>query len=68
MRKTIIVDGFNLNLVMGMKKSDYMEKYGEDYNNGNLWDFPIEELLDGTIDINEDICYWLINGRCYEAE
>ena len=38
--------------------------YGASYD---LWDFPIEELLDGTVEINEDIWYWLIDGRCYET-
>ena len=63
MEKTIIVDGKNLHLVLGKTEEEWSESYGGDC----IWDFPIEELLDGTIDINEDIWYWLIDGRCYET-
>lgn len=66
-RKTIIVDGYKLNLVLGLSKTEYMASFGGSYDDGELWDFPLEELLDGTIDINEEIYYYLINGRCYET-
>lgn len=34
----------------------------------SLWDFPLDELLDGTIESNGDIVYWLIDGRLYETD
>ena len=73
-RITLNVEGRKLHLVLGKTSEEYYEEYsdgailgtyyGADYD---VWDFPIEELLDGTIDINEDIWYWLIEGRCYET-
>lgn len=31
------------------------------------WDFPLEELLDGTVEPNKEMIYWLIDGRLYET-
>ena len=33
-----------------------------------LWSFPVDELLDGTIEPDVDRIYWLIGGRLYETE
>ena len=66
-RKTIIVDGHSLNLIINVTMEEYMDTYAAEYSNGDVWDFPIEELLDEAIDIREDIWYYLINGRCYES-
>lgn len=33
-----------------------------------LWSFPVDELLDGTIEPDVDMIYWLIDGRLYETE
>lgn len=54
-----------MHLILGKTKEEW-EQTCE--NCDDLWDFPIEELLDGTVDINEDIWYYLINGRLYESE
>ena len=32
-----------------------------------LWNFSIEDMLEGAIEANEAIQYWLINGRLYET-
>ena len=73
-RVVIAAPGGNLHLVLGKTEDEYLREYsdgaifGTYYGNSyDLWDFPIEELLDGTIKINEDIWYWLIDGRCYET-
>lgn len=66
MEKTVVitVNGYQtLHLVIGHTYADWIAEYDEDY-----WDFPIEELLDGTVEINEGIWYWLIKGRCYETD
>lgn len=63
-RIAIAAPGGNLHLVLGKTEDEYLTYYGKSYD---LWDVPIEELLDGTIEINQDIWYWLINGRCYET-
>lgn len=65
--KTIIVDGFNLNIVFGHKKSEWITEHKNKDSEGELWDFPIEELLNGAIEPNEEMWYWLINGRLYET-
>ena len=65
MKKIINIDGKNLHIVLGKKYSEWADIT---YCNYNLWDFPIEELIDGSVEINEDIWYWLINGRCYETD
>lgn len=32
-----------------------------------LWSFPIDEMIDGTIEPDVDRIYWLIDGRLYET-
>lgn len=54
-----------LTLEIGHTLDEWQEKYGSNEDN---WDFPINELLDGTIEPDEDITYWFINGRLYEAK
>lgn len=39
---------------------EYREKFGELYDEGELWDFSEEDFLDGAIEINPDITYWKI--------
>lgn len=59
--------GQKLHLLLGVTKKDYMTLYKADYDNGDLWDYPFEELIDGTVDIQEEIYYCFIKGRCYET-
>lgn len=62
----VIVDGKKLHLTFGKTYADYCyEGFDQD---DDLWDFPIEELLDGTVEINENVYYWCINGRCFETD
>lgn len=47
---------------------EYQEKFGQEYEQGNLWDFAVEEVFNGTIEAeNLDNVYWLIDGRLYET-
>lgn len=62
---TVEVNGKKLHLELGHTIEEWLQKYGE---NPNVWDFTLEELLDGTIEINESILYWYANGRCCETE
>lgn len=62
---TITVNGQNLHLVLGKTVKEWDEKYGN--QNDALWDILFDELIDGTLEINEDIWYWYIAGRCYET-
>ena len=52
--------GKNLHIILGGERPNYPTDDG-------LWDFPIEELLDGTIEVNEEMWYHYEEGRCYET-
>ena len=60
---TLEIDGVKLHLVLGKTVKEWEEARGND----DLWDILFEELLDGSVDIDEDIWYWYIDGRCYET-
>jgi hypothetical protein len=51
----------------GKTLEEYMEKYGEAYENGELWDFSAEDVNGGAIDLDPDTTYWEIDGRLYET-
>ena len=51
-------------LETGHTLEEWNDKYGD---SENRWDFPIEELLDGTIEPDEDMVYWVIDNRVYET-
>ena len=54
----------------GHTYDEYIEKYGEEYNDGTFWDYDLEDLLD-LIENNRDGYkvpkFWLIDGRFYET-
>ena len=50
---------------VGHSLEEWQERYG---NNDDAWDFPVEEISDGTITPDEDVVYWLINNRLYETK
>jgi len=37
---------------------EYMSKFGDAYDNGDLWDFSKEDFENGAIDPRDDITYW----------
>jgi len=47
---------------------EYMKKFGEAYNNGDLWDFSAEDVNGGAIDLDPEQVYWEIDGRLYETK
>lgn len=51
----------------GKTIDEYMEKFGELYNEGELWDFEEEDILSGAVKPRKDIVYWEIDGRLYET-
>ena len=53
-----------ITLETGHTLEEWSEKYG---NDENRWDFPIEELLDGAIEPDEEMVYWVIDNRVYET-
>ena len=60
----VIVNDKKLHLVLGKSINDWACAYADIQD---FWNVPLEELLDGTLEINEDIWYWYIDGRCYET-
>ena len=64
-RVVLQVNDTKLHLVLGKTVKEWDETWGNEED--CLWDILFEELLDGTIDINENIWYWYIDGRCYET-
>ena len=64
-KKIIFVEHKALHLIIGMSLSEWESRYG---GNADLWNMPFEELIDGTLEINEDIWYCYIDGRCYETD
>lgn len=64
MKKVINIDGKKLHLVFGKSYSEWVKLFN---SNEDLWDFLLIELIDGSVEINEDIWYWFINNRCYET-
>ncbi len=54
--------------VYGKTLDEYMELYGDAYNNRELWDFSLSDLEDGSIEPDPDKIYWEIDGRFYETE
>lgn len=37
---------------------DYLDKFGDDYNDGKLWDFSKEDFENGAVENRDDIVYW----------
>lgn len=48
--------------------SEYKRKYEESYEAGDLWDFSIEDVQSGAVELETDRIYWQINDRIYETE
>ena len=63
-RVIVEVNGQKLHLVLYKNRELWHRFYG---HRQECWDILLEELLDGAMEINEDIWYWLIDGRCYET-
>ena len=40
--------------------------YGQALEN-DYWDFSIDDLLNGAVEPDKDMIYWLIDGRLYET-
>lgn len=54
------VQGQPINVEKGHSYEEYMSKYGEDYRNGDLWDFSKQDLLDNAVTVDPDRIYWEI--------
>lgn len=61
----VYVNGKALHLVFGKSREEWERVYGAD---PDIWDVSFKELVDGTLDVDEDIWYWYIDGRCFETD
>lgn len=52
-----------LNIVYDKTLEEWYEKYG----GKGFWTFSLEDVLNGAVKLDEDMCYWAINGRFYET-
>lgn len=46
---------------------EYLSLYKDAYKSGDLWDFSIDDVLSGAIELNSNIVYWKIGDRLYET-
>lgn len=53
-----------LNIETWHSIEEYQTLYGQD---PNLWDFDPIDFLNGAIELDLQMRYWLIDGRLYEA-
>lgn len=51
--------------VVIMDQEEYMEKHGEEYDKGELWDYPLEELEHIIVDTDINKVA-LIDDRLFE--
>lgn len=56
-----------IKIEFGKTLDEYMSKFGEAHNNGELWDFDAKEFGDGSIELDPNIVYWKIGDRIYET-
>ena len=56
------------NIEFGHTKEEYISKFKNAYDDGELFDVPIEEVFDGSLEKNNEIMYWYIDGRLFETE
>lgn len=53
-----IINGFHIRY--GLPLQEYMLRFGDAYDSGELWDFSLEEIENGAVEPNEDMVYWAI--------
>ena len=52
-----------LNIVYDKTIEEWYEKYG----NKSLCSFSLKDVLNGAVELDENMCYWAIDGRFYET-
>lgn len=68
-RGQISCNGIVISFEVGHTLQEWNEKYGnrDTYTDIAFWDVSIEDLLNGGIEPQEGMIYWLIDGRMYET-
>lgn len=59
------INGFHIEL--GHTIEEYNALYDKEYENGEFWDFSIEDIEAGAIEANPNMIYWQIDDRVYET-
>lgn len=57
----------DLHIEDGHTEKEFFEKFGDAYNDGDIWDFSEDDLLNGAIEPDPAIQYWRIGDRIYET-
>lgn len=60
----LLVQNKKLHIVSNHTLEEWKNQCGDDEN---LWDFNIDDFLQGAVEPNENIEYWWIDGRLYET-
>ena len=58
-----MMDLEKLNIVYDKTIEELYEKYG----NKSLCSFSLKDVLNGAVELDENMCYWAIDGRFYET-
>lgn len=59
-----LCSSFNAFILFGRSLSEWEREYGEEED---FWDFSLDDVIEGAIELVEGTEYWYINGRLYEA-
>lgn len=62
-----MLDLEKINIVYGKTEEEWLAKYDKELEETTLWSFSLEDVLDGAVELNENMCYWYIDGRFYET-
>lgn len=54
-------------VVFGHTLEQYKKEFGKKYENGELWDFSIEDFTSGAVEFDPKRDYWVIDDRVYEV-
>lgn len=58
-----MIDLEKLNIVYDKTIEEWYEKYG----NKSLCSFSLKDVLNGAVELDENMCYWAIDGKFYET-
>lgn len=47
----------------GHTHAEYEDEFGDEYENGELWDFSLEDIKTGAVEPQKGLVYWLIADR-----
>ena len=54
---------YNCKFEEGHTHAEYEDTFGEEYDNGELWDYSLEDIKTGAVEPQKGLVYWLIADR-----